>query len=78
MQRIDGAEIIMTKYRVMLARTEYLAQYVEVEAESKEDAQDKAWDKAGKWKCVEAEEFTNGVEEITPQTENAVLNLWNT
>ena len=66
------------KYRVMLARTEYLAQYVEVEAATKEEAQDKAWDQAGKWKCVEAEEFTNGVEEITPENENAILNLWNT
>lgn len=68
----------MTKYRVMLARTEYLAQYVEVEAASKEEAQDIAFDQAGKWKCVEAEEFVNGVEELTPQTERAILNLWNT
>ena len=52
------------KYRVMLARTEYLAQFVEVEADSPDDAQDKAWDKSGQWKCVEAEEFTNGIEEI--------------
>ena len=52
------------KYKVMLARTEYLAQYVEVEAATEEEAQDKAWDKSGQWKCVEAEEFTNGIEEI--------------
>ena len=68
----------MTKYRVQLARTEYLAQYVEVEAASQSEALDKAWDQAGKWKCVEAEEFANEVEEITPANENAVLNLWNT
>jgi len=66
------------KYRVLLCRIEYLSQYIEVETDSPDDAQDMAWDQAGKWKCVEAEEFTNGVEEITPQTENAVLNLWNT
>jgi hypothetical protein len=53
------------KYRVMLARTEYLAQYVEVEADSPEAAQDIAWDQSGEWRCVEAEEFTNGIEELS-------------
>lgn len=52
------------KYQVLLCRIEYLSQYVEVEADSPDDAQDKAWDQSGKWRCVEAEEFTNGVEKL--------------
>jgi hypothetical protein len=66
------------KYRVQLARTEYLAQYIEVEANSPEAAQDLAWDKSGKWQRVDAEEFINGVEEVKPQDEITTLNLWNT
>jgi hypothetical protein len=49
----------MSKYRIQLARTEYLAQEVEVEANSREEAQEKAWDKSGDWKCVSEEEFVN-------------------
>ena len=54
----------MTKYEVTLARVEYLSQKFIVEAESPEQAQELAWDQAGKWRCVDAEEFTNGVEEV--------------
>lgn len=54
----------MKKYGVTMARTEYLTQYIEVEANSPEEAQDKAWDQSGFWQRVEAEEFTNGVEVI--------------
>lgn len=52
------------KYGITLARTEYLVQYFEIEADSVEAAQDKAWDLSGEWKCVEAEEFTNGAEVV--------------
>ena len=54
----------MKKFKVELARTEYLSQVIEVEAENQKDAMDKAWDLSGKWQCVDAEEFTNGVEEL--------------
>lgn len=50
------------KYKVQLARTEYLSQEIEVEADSEDEAQDQAWDLSGEWKCVSAEEFTNGIE----------------
>ena len=53
------------RYQVMLARTEYLAQVIEVEADTKELAIDKAWDLSGKWKCVEADEFTNEIQEVS-------------
>jgi hypothetical protein len=53
------------KYEVTLARTEYLSQKFIVEAESPEAAQDLAWDQSGEWRCVEAEEFTNGIEELS-------------
>ena len=53
------------KYEVTLARTEYLAQKFIVEADSPEAAQDLAWDQSGKWRCVEADEFTNGIEELS-------------
>lgn len=52
------------KYKVTLARTEYLSQTFEIEAENAEEAQEIAWDQSGDWKCVEAEEFTNGVEKL--------------
>ena len=52
------------KYRVELARVEYLGEVIEVEADSPEEAREKAWDRSGNWKKVEAEEFTNGIEEI--------------
>ena len=54
----------MIKYEVTLARVEYLSQKFIVEAESPEQAQELAWDQSGKWRCVDAEEFTNGVEEV--------------
>ena len=53
------------RYRVQLARTEFLYQTIEVEADSPEAAQDKAWDQSGFWQRVEAEEFTNGIEELS-------------
>ena len=53
------------KYEVTLARTEYLSQKFIVEADSPEAAQDIAWDQSGEWRCVEAEEFTNGIEELS-------------
>lgn len=55
----------MTKYKVELARTEYLSQVIEVEANSQQEAMDIAWDRSGKWECVEADEFTNTVEVIS-------------
>jgi hypothetical protein len=54
----------MKKYRVILARTEYYAKEFILEAKDEEDAVDKAWDQSGNWQKVDAEEFTNGVEEI--------------
>ena len=56
----------MKKYGVTMARTEYLTQYIEIEADNEEAAIDKAWDQSGFWQRVEAEEFTNGVEELHP------------
>lgn len=52
------------KFGITLARTEYLTQYIEVEAVNEEAALDKAWDQSGFWQRVEAEEFTNGIEEL--------------
>jgi hypothetical protein len=49
------------KYKIELARVEYLSQVIEVEADSQDQAIDMAWDQSGKWQCVEAEEFTNNV-----------------
>lgn len=54
----------MKKYKVVIARTEYLAQTFEIEASNREEAQEIAWDRSGEWKCVEAEEFTDMVEEV--------------
>jgi hypothetical protein len=54
----------MKKYRVVLARTEYYAKEFILEAVDEEDAVDKAWDQSGNWQKVDAEEFTNGVEEV--------------
>ena len=53
------------RYEVTLARTEYLSQKFIIEADSPEAAQDIAWDQSGEWRCVEAEEFTNGIEELS-------------
>ena len=52
------------KYKIELARVEYLSQVIEVEADSQDQAMDKAWDQSGKWSCVDAEEFTNNVESV--------------
>lgn len=54
------------KYKVELARVEYLSQVIEIEADSQAQAMDMAWEQAGdqRWACVEAEEFTNNVEEV--------------
>jgi len=52
------------KYEITLARVEYLSQKFIVEADNEEAAQEVAWDQSGKWRCVEAEEFTNGIAEI--------------
>ena len=54
----------MRKFKVEIARTEYLSQTIEVEAENQGQAMDIAWDNAGKWHCVDAEEFTNTVEAL--------------
>lgn len=54
----------MRKFKIELARTEYLSQIIEVEAENQKQAMDIAWDRSGKWQCVDAEEFTNTVEEL--------------
>jgi hypothetical protein len=51
------------KYEITLARVEYLSQKFIVEADSQEAAVDAAWDQSGKWRCVDAEEFTNDVVE---------------
>ena len=53
------------KYKITLARTEYLAQTLEIEADSEEKAQEIAWDMSGKWKCVEAEEFIDTIERVS-------------
>jgi len=55
----------MKKYQIQLARTEFLSQTIEVEANSKEEAQEIAWDQSGDWKCVEAEEFVYDAVELT-------------
>lgn len=54
----------MPYYRVEIYRTEYLSDSIEVEADTPELAQDKAWDLSGSWKCVDAEEYVYSVEEI--------------
>jgi hypothetical protein len=48
-------------YEIHLARVEYYSEVINVEANSEEEACEIAWDKSGNWKCVDAEEFTNGV-----------------
>jgi len=57
-------------YEIHLARVEYYSEVINVEANSEEEACEIAWDKSGNWKCVDAEEFTNGVflKEITNET----------
>jgi hypothetical protein len=57
-------------YEIHLARVEYYSEVINVEANSEEEAREIAWDKSGNWKCVDAEEFTNGVylKEITNET----------
>lgn len=54
----------MAKYEVTLSRVEYLSQKFIVEADNEQAAQDAAWDQSGKWRCVEAEEFTNDIKEV--------------
>jgi hypothetical protein len=52
------------RYEVTLSRVEYLSQKFIIEAESEEAAQEAAWDQSGKWRCVEAEEFTDDIKEV--------------
>jgi hypothetical protein len=54
----------MKTYKIELARVEYYSQVIEVEADSEDNAKDKAWDKSGNWKLVDAEEFTNTILEV--------------
>lgn len=54
----------MPKFKVKLSRLEYLVEYIEVDAEDAEEAQDIAWDESGNWECVNAEESTESVEEL--------------
>jgi len=60
-QPISGG---MMRYEVTLSRVEYLSQKFIIEAESEEAAQEAAWDQSGKWRCVEAEEFTDDIKEV--------------
>lgn len=55
----------MPKFTVVLNRTEYLSQTFEIDANDKEEAYEIAWDRSGNWECVDAEEFTGHIEEIT-------------
>lgn len=54
------------KYKVEIVRVEYLSQMIEVEVNNRSEAMDLAWDQSvnNRWACVEADEFTNNVEEI--------------
>lgn len=54
----------MPRYKVKLSRLEYLIEYIEVEAEDQEEAEEIAWDQSGDWECVNAEESTESVEEL--------------
>lgn len=54
----------MAKYEVTLTRVEYLSQKFIIEADDKQAAQDAAWDQAGKWRCVDSEEYTDDIKEI--------------
>ena len=54
----------MKTYKITLARVEYYSEVIEVTAESEELANEMAWDRSGNWKQVDAEEFTNGIEEL--------------
>jgi hypothetical protein len=52
----------MKKFKVTLARTEYLYQDVMVEADTPEEAQEMAWDRSGQWESIcNAEEFVNDI-----------------
>jgi len=53
---------VTRKYKVTLARTEYLQQVIEVEAESAELANENAWDLSGEWVCVDTEESLDSIE----------------
>jgi hypothetical protein len=56
-------EVKLTKkYKVTLGRTEHLQQVIEVEANGAELANEMAWDLSGDWKCVDTEEFLDGIE----------------
>jgi hypothetical protein len=56
-------EVKLTKkYKVTLGRTEHLQQVIEVEANDAELANEMAWDLSGDWKCVDTEEFLDGIE----------------
>ena len=54
----------MKTYKVNMTRVEYYSETIRVEADSEDDANDKAWDKSGNWKLVEADEFTNAILEV--------------
>lgn len=54
----------MPKFNVILTRTEYLAQAMTIEANSREEAQEIAWDRSGNWKFMDADEATAEIKEI--------------
>lgn len=57
----------MKAYRVTLCRTEYFSKTFLIEADSKDQAYDMAWDRSGDWDFNDADEFTNQIEEITKE-----------
>jgi hypothetical protein len=62
-------EVKLTKkYKVTLGRTEHLQQVIEVEANNAELANEMAWDLSGDWKCVDTEEFLDGIECLKEDT----------
>jgi hypothetical protein len=52
------------KYEVILTRTETFSQAFRIEANSPEEAQEIAWDRAGNWSFIDAEEETYKIEEM--------------
>jgi hypothetical protein len=52
----------MKKFKVTLARTEYLYQNFMVEADTPEEAQEIAWDRSGDWEVADASEFVDHIE----------------
>lgn len=54
----------MKKWNVTLSRVEYLSATVEVEAETEEEAREKALDEAPDWSCKDADQQVEDVTEL--------------